>query len=247
MATRTASRRSSAGDKLRSRTRPRILSRASMNSLSSLACSGQLMVRVESKHIGHLLKTARSNVTPRRTKSKYYFSLYVRLKALCAVRPLERRPSFPSLNFLTCASEKCTFQKLYQGRSIMQTQGQPHRGSKTPKSTIPGGTSKPGWIPVKRLVAAHKLVERSEQMACRSKRSRPSQIRVKACATRGMLPRRRTARARCSAIEKRSEVIAPITAPVQIDPLAETTTRTVRQGFECRLRANSRFLGGGPA
>jgi hypothetical protein len=135
MATRTASRRSSAGDKLRSRTRPRILSRASMNSLSSLACSGQLMVRVESKHIGHLLKTARSNVTPRRTKSKHYFSLSVRLKALCAVRPLERRPSFPSLslNFLTCASEKCTFQKLYQGRSIMQTQGQPHRGSKTPK------------------------------------------------------------------------------------------------------------------
>jgi hypothetical protein len=36
------------------------------------------MARVESEHIRHLLKTARSKVTLRRTKSKYSFSLSIR-------------------------------------------------------------------------------------------------------------------------------------------------------------------------
>jgi hypothetical protein len=79
IATRTASCRSSAGDSFRSRTSPRILSRASMNSLSSLACSGQLIARVEAEYIVHLLKTAIGKVAPRRTKSKQYFSPYLRL------------------------------------------------------------------------------------------------------------------------------------------------------------------------
>ena len=83
IATRTASCRSSAGDKFRSLTKPRILSRASMNSLSSLACSGQLIARVEGEHIRHLLKTARGKVSSRRTKSKHYFSPYLR-SARCA-------------------------------------------------------------------------------------------------------------------------------------------------------------------
>jgi hypothetical protein len=78
IATRTASCRSSADDKFRSRTSPRIRSRASMNSLSSLACSGQLIARLEAEYITHLLKTAKGKLPSRRTKSKHYFSPYLR-------------------------------------------------------------------------------------------------------------------------------------------------------------------------
>src|SRR5882672_1691531 len=75
MATRSASCRSSARVNLRSLMRFRIRSRASWNSLSSLACSGQLMARVEGEHIRHLLKTPRRKIANRRTKSKQYFRL----------------------------------------------------------------------------------------------------------------------------------------------------------------------------
>src|SRR5437879_4068199 len=75
MATRSASCRSSEGESLRSLMRFRIRSRASWNSLSSLACSGQLMARVEGEHIRHLLKTPRRKIAKGRTKGKHYFRL----------------------------------------------------------------------------------------------------------------------------------------------------------------------------
>src|SRR5438552_8370523 len=75
MAARSASWRSSEGESLRSLMRFRIRSRASWNSLSSLACSGQLMARVEGEHIRHLLKTPRRKIANRRTKGKHYFRL----------------------------------------------------------------------------------------------------------------------------------------------------------------------------
>jgi hypothetical protein len=78
IATRTANCRSSAADKFRSRTKPRILSRASMNSLSSLACSAHLIARAVAEYISHLLKTAKGKLPPRRNKSKHYFSLFIR-------------------------------------------------------------------------------------------------------------------------------------------------------------------------
>src|SRR5262249_2573438 len=78
MATRSASCRSSERVKVRSLIRFRILSRASWNSLSSLACSGQLIARVEGEHIRHLLKTPRRKLTEGRRKSKYYCSLLFR-------------------------------------------------------------------------------------------------------------------------------------------------------------------------
>jgi hypothetical protein len=78
IATRTANCRSSAGERFRGRTCPRIRSRASMNSLSSLACSGQLIARPVAEYIKHLLKTAKGKITPRRKKSKHSFSPYVR-------------------------------------------------------------------------------------------------------------------------------------------------------------------------
>jgi hypothetical protein len=185
MATRTASCRSSAGDKLRSRTRPRILSRASTNSLSSLACSGQLMARVESEHIRHLLKTARSNVTSRRTKSKHYFSLSVRPIALCAFRSLQRRPPRPSLSFLSCVGDKYSFQKPYQVRPIMQTQGQTNRGSKTPKHQAWRYQQANECLPVNRLVAAHKLLGRTKRgMGVPIKAVETSQMCMKTCVHR---------------------------------------------------------------
>src|SRR5579872_1891132 len=79
IATRTANCRSSAASSLRSRTGPRIRSRASMNSLSSLACSAHLIARSAPEPISHLLKTANRNLPPRRNKSKHYFSPYIRL------------------------------------------------------------------------------------------------------------------------------------------------------------------------
>src|SRR5262250_1650798 len=79
MATRSASCRSSEWDSLRSLIRFRILSRASWNSLSSLACSGQLIARVEEEHIRHLLKTPRRKVAEGRRKGKHYSSPIVRL------------------------------------------------------------------------------------------------------------------------------------------------------------------------
>jgi hypothetical protein len=75
IATRTVSCRSSAGERFRSRTSPRIRPRASINSLSSLACSGQLIARVEVEYITHLLKTANGKLASRRRKSKQYFRL----------------------------------------------------------------------------------------------------------------------------------------------------------------------------
>src|SRR5215475_11203917 len=78
-ATLSASCRSSESESLRSRMRFRIRSRASWNSLSSLACSGQLMARVEAEHIRHLLKTPSAKLAERRIKSKHYFSPIVRL------------------------------------------------------------------------------------------------------------------------------------------------------------------------
>jgi hypothetical protein len=78
IATRTANCRSSAADKFRSRTSPRIRSRASMNSLSSLACSAHLIASLAAEHISHLLKTAKGKLPSRRTKSKHYFSPYIR-------------------------------------------------------------------------------------------------------------------------------------------------------------------------
>jgi hypothetical protein len=86
IATRTASCRSSPGSRLRSLTSPRILSRASMNSLSSLACSAHLIASLVAEHIPHLLKTARDKLPSWRTKSKHYFSPYLRL-----CRPLQNR------------------------------------------------------------------------------------------------------------------------------------------------------------
>src|SRR6266403_5558140 len=53
----------------------RMRSRASWNSLSSLACSGHDIARVEREHMKHLLKTSRKKVTERRTKGKQYFRL----------------------------------------------------------------------------------------------------------------------------------------------------------------------------
>src|ERR1051325_11797355 len=82
MATLSASCRSSEGESLRSLMRFRILSRASWNSLSSLACSGQLIARVEEEHIRHLLKTPRRKIAERRRKGKHYFRLLFALLIL---------------------------------------------------------------------------------------------------------------------------------------------------------------------
>jgi hypothetical protein len=75
MATLSAQVRSSERVSLRRRNKLRMRSRASWNSLSSLACSGQQIAWVEEGHIKHLLKTSREKVTGRRTKGKYYFRL----------------------------------------------------------------------------------------------------------------------------------------------------------------------------
>src|SRR5437879_13138732 len=92
MATRSASCRSSEGESLRSLMRFRIRSRASWNSLSSLACSGQLMARVEGEHIRHLLKTPRRKIANRRTKGKHYFRLLFAL----GLRRRDLKPYRPS-------------------------------------------------------------------------------------------------------------------------------------------------------
>ena len=68
-------RRSSCLVSLRNLIRLRMRSRAWRYSSSSLACSGQDIARVEREHMKHLLKTSRSNVAARRTKSKHYFRL----------------------------------------------------------------------------------------------------------------------------------------------------------------------------
>jgi len=61
-----------------------------MNSLSSLACSGQLIARLAAEYILHLLKTAKGKIASRRTKSKHYFSLYLRL---CGASSLTANPN----------------------------------------------------------------------------------------------------------------------------------------------------------
>jgi len=94
IATRTASCRSSPGSSLRSLTSPRIRSRASMNSLSSLACSAHLIASLVAEHIPHLLKTATRKLPSRRIKSKHYFSLFVRPKPCTSKIP--SRPSSPA-------------------------------------------------------------------------------------------------------------------------------------------------------
>jgi hypothetical protein len=53
-----------------------------MNSLSSLACSGQLIARLEAEYILHLLKTANRKLSSWRTKSKYYFCLLFAMSSL---------------------------------------------------------------------------------------------------------------------------------------------------------------------
>src|SRR6266850_2402080 len=55
--------------------------RASVSSSSSLARSRQLRTPFESPRTKHLLKTTNSKLPPRRTKSKHYFSPYVRLNS----------------------------------------------------------------------------------------------------------------------------------------------------------------------
>src|SRR6266852_9867699 len=60
----------------RDRFRPRV--RASESSSSSLSRSKQLRTPFEKPRMEHLLKTTRSNVPLWRTKSKHYFSPYVR-------------------------------------------------------------------------------------------------------------------------------------------------------------------------
>ncbi len=68
-------RRSSCLVSLRNLIRLRMRSRAWRYSSSSLACSGHDIARVRREHMKHLLKTSRSNVAARRTKSKHYFRL----------------------------------------------------------------------------------------------------------------------------------------------------------------------------
>ncbi len=60
----------------RERFRPRL--RASVSSSSSLSRSRQLRTSFESPRTKHLLKTTNSKLPPWRTKSKHYFSPYVR-------------------------------------------------------------------------------------------------------------------------------------------------------------------------
>src|SRR4029077_13433826 len=52
--------------------------RASESSSSSLSRSRQLRTLLEKPRMAHLLKTARPKLPPRRTKSKHYFSPYIR-------------------------------------------------------------------------------------------------------------------------------------------------------------------------
>jgi hypothetical protein len=93
MATLSAKTRSSSRVSCRRRSKLRMRSRASWNSLSSLACSGQQIAQVEGEHIKHLLKTSRSNVAVRRTKGKHYFRL---LFAIGSYRPQRcGMPHFP--------------------------------------------------------------------------------------------------------------------------------------------------------
>src|SRR5882672_7964764 len=66
----------------RERFRPRL--RASVSSSSSLSRSRQLRTPFESPRIEHLLKTTNSKLSPWRTKSKHYFSPYVRPYLPCS-------------------------------------------------------------------------------------------------------------------------------------------------------------------
>src|SRR5215470_14705803 len=76
MATLSASCRSSEGESLRSRSRFRILSRASWNSLSSLACSGQLIARVEREHIRAPVENAEQEDSGKAKKRQTLFFAY---------------------------------------------------------------------------------------------------------------------------------------------------------------------------
>src|SRR6266850_504103 len=75
MATWSAKARSSEPVSCRRRTRLRMRSRDSRNSLSCLACSGQEIAQVEGEHMKHLLKTPKEKVAGRRRKGKHYFRL----------------------------------------------------------------------------------------------------------------------------------------------------------------------------
>ncbi len=78
MATLSASCRSSERVSLRSLMRFRIRSRASWNSLSSLACSGQLMARVEAEHIRAPVENAEEENSREANKRQTLFSPNVR-------------------------------------------------------------------------------------------------------------------------------------------------------------------------